>query len=432
MAAKLVITLICLSLIVPIKIFALSPVTISGRTFMVDGSPYYPTTHFLYSGTSNQFSHTYLALTPTEQSAIINAFKSKGYNTIYVYTFNQGDYSSAPKYFVSPYQNATTTNPWGNGVIDSTRLNTWYIALQNASNNGLRPVIWLIADDSDAIRNAPLDQLKTYVKAMRDKFDSLNPLWVVALEGQERNFESKANELGKYLNPLTTNPVGIHELSNSITMMANSWFDFGMYQYGFEYQDQAAGWQGIYNETLTWRSDINKPFIGAEYTHKSSIDNQKLGLGVAFGRTAGIGNGGPATNSKGQTLAAFMASLGSLDNYTPSKVGNVLYLTSSSKTAIANMDTLDFYLQSNTIPTPTPTRPAATPTPTPRPATPTPQAPSPTPAKIGDLDHDGDIDIFDYNLLVQHFNTTNCAFNITGSCLIDIFDYNLLIQNFGG
>jgi len=60
------------------------------------------------------------------------------------------------------------------------------------------------------------------------------------------------------------------------------------------------------------------------------------------------------------------------------------------------------------------------------------QTPSSTPSPIiGDLDDDSDVDIFDYNLLVQHFNTTNCTYNLTGSCLIDIFDYNLLIQNFG-
>jgi len=81
--------------------------------------------------------------------------------------------------------------------------------------------------------------------------------------------------------------------------------------------------------------------------------------------------------------------------------------------------------------TPTPTIRPATPTPT-RAASPTPtKTPSPTPAKTGDLDKDGDVDIFDNNLLVQNFNQTNCAYNLTGSCLIDIFDYNLLVQNFG-
>jgi len=51
--------------------------------------------------------------------------------------------------------------------------------------------------------------------------------------------------------------------------------------------------------------------------------------------------------------------------------------------------------------------------------------------KTGDLDLDGDVDIFDYNLLVGKFGQTDCAVNITGSCVIDIFDYNLLVQNFG-
>jgi len=57
---------------------------------------------------------------------------------------------------------------------------------------------------------------------------------------------------------------------------------------------------------------------------------------------------------------------------------------------------------------------------------------TPTPIIIpGDLDHDGDVDIFDYNLLVSKFGSTDCAVNVTGPCLIDIFDYNLLVQNFG-
>jgi len=58
--------------------------------------------------------------------------------------------------------------------------------------------------------------------------------------------------------------------------------------------------------------------------------------------------------------------------------------------------------------------------------------PTPTPITTpGDLDHDGDVDIFDYNLLVGKFGQTDCSINITGSCIIDIFDYNLFVQYFG-
>src|SRR3972149_11406647 len=50
----------------------------------------------------------------------------------------------------------------------------------------------------------------------------------------------------------------------------------------------------------------------------------------------------------------------------------------------------------------------------------------------GDLDKDGDVDIFDYNLLITNFGATggNPA-DIDGDGDVDIFDYNLLITNFG-
>jgi len=59
-----------------------------------------------------------------------------------------------------------------------------------------------------------------------------------------------------------------------------------------------------------------------------------------------------------------------------------------------------------------------------------PPANTPIP-KVGDIDRDGDVDIFDYNLLVSKFGTSDCSVNISNTCTIDIFDYNLLIQNFG-
>ena len=64
--------------------------------------------------------------------------------------------------------------------------------------------------------------------------------------------------------------------------------------------------------------------------------------------------------------------------------------------------------------------------------------PQPTPiATPGDLDHDGDVDIFDYNILITNFGNTNCG-NIAdisppagGDCKVDIFDYNQVVENFG-
>ena len=76
--------------------------------------------------------------------------------------------------------------------------------------------------------------------------------------------------------------------------------------------------------------------------------------------------------------------------------------------------------------------PTSTPTPT-KSLTPTPTK-SPTPPLLpGDLDKDGDVDIFDYNLLVENFGNTHCGnvADIDSDCDVDIFDYNILIENFG-
>jgi hypothetical protein len=62
--------------------------------------------------------------------------------------------------------------------------------------------------------------------------------------------------------------------------------------------------------------------------------------------------------------------------------------------------------------------------------------PSPTPHVVpGDTDSDGDVDLVDYQTLLDEFNTTNCG----GSCVADfdndgsitIFDFNILVTHFG-
>lgn len=51
----------------------------------------------------------------------------------------------------------------------------------------------------------------------------------------------------------------------------------------------------------------------------------------------------------------------------------------------------------------------------------------------GDLDNNGKVDIFDYNILVQNFGNNSCnnVADIDNNCEVDIFDYNTLVQNFG-
>jgi hypothetical protein len=88
-------------------------------------------------------------------------------------------------------------------------------------------------------------------------------------------------------------------------------------------------------------------------------------------------------------------------------------------------------ISSVTTPSLSPT-PSPTPTPTPTPTSiPT---PSPAGSKPGDINSDGVVNIFDYNILVGNFGKTVTPFtggDFDGNGLVNIFDYNTLVGNFG-
>jgi hypothetical protein len=54
---------------------------------------------------------------------------------------------------------------------------------------------------------------------------------------------------------------------------------------------------------------------------------------------------------------------------------------------------------------------------------------------ISDINGDGKVDIFDYNILISDFGKTGVAefvkSDINKDGKVDIFDYNILISNFG-
>ncbi len=51
--------------------------------------------------------------------------------------------------------------------------------------------------------------------------------------------------------------------------------------------------------------------------------------------------------------------------------------------------------------------------------------------KVGDIDNNGKVDIFDFNVFVGDFRIKNLRSDFDNNGKVDIFDYNLLIQNFG-
>jgi hypothetical protein len=59
-------------------------------------------------------------------------------------------------------------------------------------------------------------------------------------------------------------------------------------------------------------------------------------------------------------------------------------------------------------------------------------APPPEPTTTDpDYNNNNAVDIYDFNTLLSGYNTTNCGFNLTGTCLIDITDYNFMVNSFG-
>jgi hypothetical protein len=56
------------------------------------------------------------------------------------------------------------------------------------------------------------------------------------------------------------------------------------------------------------------------------------------------------------------------------------------------------------------------------------------PSIPGDINGDGVVNIFDYNIFLQHFGVVEDCQNsadLNGDCAVNIFDYNVLLQNFG-
>lgn len=61
-------------------------------------------------------------------------------------------------------------------------------------------------------------------------------------------------------------------------------------------------------------------------------------------------------------------------------------------------------------------------------------SPSPSPsstAKVGDLNNDGRVNIFDFNIFIQNYQSQNAIADLNKNGTVDVFDFNLLVSNFG-
>jgi hypothetical protein len=308
-------------------IIQLQPVTVVGDRLYSAGSPYFPTTNFLWDSSDAEFSHTYFSeeIDDGKRHRLYNLIKNIGFNSIYIYTMNDGDYGSLS---VSPFVSGFS------GAFDTAKLAWWREHLEMMIADGIRPILWLAADNSPPIDTMSEANFNAYVTRMVQEFDDLPILWCLGLEVNEYWTSAEVQARGNHLASEASNPVGPHQTIGLTSFMNQSWVQVGYYQV-----DGGLTPEQQYDSVMTARANIgNKPLIFSEYSQGNEGGNntltQQKGLAGSFAWAAGFGNGGPPA------LGAFMESLP--DNMDASRIGDVLTLTGGGVIATADISALTF------------------------------------------------------------------------------------------
>ena len=290
--------------------FASGAVTVSGNRFHVNGHEYYPKTDFLTAVSPGNdiltyTTHCYLSQGEARRKAIRDALVSSQYNSIYLYTLNQGDYHAGaehPENVVTPYGNGGFS--FDTGALNAGRVQSWKDEVENLINNyRLKPFVWLAADDSGAISGAGQGQFETYIDHMVDAFEAYPIVWVLGLEVDEYWSPEQVAQRRAYLQSQTQRPVGVH-LTISETKNTNSpykdGFDFVMVQFGSPQSNSQ------------YISDVNsyvladRPYLAAEFNvtgtgsgdeAEASVTDRSKAIGKVIAsvgnppKVAGVGNG---------------------------------------------------------------------------------------------------------------------------------------------
>ncbi|MGH7163003.1 MAG: hypothetical protein ACREID_05930, partial [Planctomycetota bacterium] len=304
----------------------LAAVTVQGARFYSNGKPWFLSANFL-SAEPGLYTQTYLSddISNSRRQHMLDVTKAQGYNAIFLYTLMEGDYNGER---ISPYASGVI-----GGAFDDAKIARWRGELQKLLQNGLRPVLWLIPDDSGTVHNVGVDELKRYITKMVAAFDDLPVMWILALEIDEYFDKGTSDELGSHLQSLARNPVGLHQTPGRSDYMTSWWVEYAVFQFGFS----GDGFR-VYDTTLEQTAALgNKPFVAGEYDLDGGFGARAKGLSAAFAGAAGTGNGAPAE------IDEFMAALP--DGMTAARVGDIATLTGGAAVAVANLSTLTFGMQ---------------------------------------------------------------------------------------
>ncbi len=286
----------------------LAPITTRGDRFHSGGQATFLTTDFLTAVRPGDDiirfnTHCYLGMDASRRRRIREAMVREGYNSIYIYTLNQGDYRGASAgNVVTPYGSDASRFSMTPGSPNRARITEWQAALQELIDLGIRPVIWLAADDSPEIRRASLGDFNRYVDDMVQAFESLPILWVIGLEVDEYWSEGAVARRRAHLQSRTRHPVGVHLTtgeSRNVNTPYKRGFDFVCLQ--LENGMDLSGYRADSRRLMTG----DRPYIAAEFNVRDrgndpTITDHSQAIGGAIrstGRAAGLGNGAPRASS---------------------------------------------------------------------------------------------------------------------------------------
>ena len=160
----------------------------------------------------------------------------------------------------------------------------WEARLNHLNNRGLRPVLWLMADDSPSLESLPLSKHKAHNAEMVRRFDDSVDGYVIGLEVDEYWTAAQPGEMILELKKHTNKPIGVH-LTPSTPLAYVTHADVLYLQTGF----------GLTREQFREKvkatlSATSKPVIVSEY-HLDSASAEAKALGDIACQLGAIGTG---------------------------------------------------------------------------------------------------------------------------------------------
>ena len=218
----------------------------------------------LHNDLRNWMSLSYLSTNVDDawRRRVENALINQGDTHIYIYSQNGDD-----------------------GIGNVLPQSDWELRLDHLNSRGLRPVMWLMADDSPNLASKPLSYHKSHNSEMVSRFDNKVDGYVIGLEVDEYWSAAQVREMVADLKTKTNKPVGVH-LSPGIKLAYLENADIIYLQTGFNLNESQ------FRAKVTEALSIGKPVIVSEYHMDSSSTVAKRYGDIACKMGAvGTGNG---------------------------------------------------------------------------------------------------------------------------------------------